>query len=79
MSDKPRLAETKDIYTQDSDCCQDQDVGQTLVVRTQDGGGGAFVVIETERWAIDEDQVDDFCDALKRTLARVEVAREASA
>ena len=79
MSDKPILTETKDIYAQDSDCCQDKDVGQSLVIRTQDGGGGAYVVIETERWAIDADKVDDFCDALKRTLSRVEREREASA
>jgi hypothetical protein len=79
MSKKPILTETKDIYVQDSDCCQDKDVGQSLVIRTQDAGGGAYVVIETERWAIDADEVDDFCDALKRTLSRVERAREASA
>jgi hypothetical protein len=39
-------------FTQDSDCCDSGD-GQFLKIKTQNGGGGDFFVIETERWAID--------------------------
>lgn len=39
-------------FTQDSDCCDSGD-GQFLKIKTQNGGGGDFYVIETERWAFD--------------------------
>jgi hypothetical protein len=38
-------------FTQDSDCCDSKD--QFLTIKTQNGGGGDFFVIETERWAFD--------------------------
>lgn len=38
-------------FTQDADCCCLED--QFLTIRTQNGGGGDFYVIETERWAFD--------------------------
>jgi hypothetical protein len=39
-------------FTQDSDCCDSGD-GQFLKIKTQNGGGGDFFIIETERWAFD--------------------------
>jgi hypothetical protein len=42
----------KMTFTQDSDCCDSGD-GQFLTIRTENGGGGDFYVIETERWAFD--------------------------
>jgi hypothetical protein len=44
--------ELKMTFTQDSDCCDSGD-GQFLTIRTENGGGGDFYVIETERWAFD--------------------------
>jgi hypothetical protein len=38
-------------FTQDADCCDSED--QFLTIKTQNGGGGDFFVIETERWAFD--------------------------
>ena len=38
-------------FTQDSDCCDLKE--QFLTIKTQNGGGGDFYVIETERWAFD--------------------------
>lgn len=70
MSEKPKLAETKDTYTQQADCCQDNDGLQFLEVRSMDGGGGHYIVIATERWAIDD--IDEFCATLKQTLERME-------
>jgi len=42
----------KMTFTQDSDCCDSGD-GQFLTIRTENGGGGDFYVIETKRWAFD--------------------------
>jgi hypothetical protein len=39
-------------FTQEADCCDSGD-GQFLTIRTENGGGGDFYVIETERWAFD--------------------------
>jgi hypothetical protein len=56
-------------FSQDSDSCQEGDVGQTIKVFTEDGGGGSYIVFSTERWAIDHDDIDKFADALKRIVA----------
>jgi hypothetical protein len=45
--------ELKMTFTQDSDCCDSGD-GQFLTIRTENGGGGDFYVIETQRWAFDD-------------------------
>jgi len=39
-------------FTQDADCC-DSGEGQFLKIKTENGGGGDFYIIETERWAFD--------------------------
>lgn len=71
MSDpKIKMVETKDSWMQDNDCCDSDDCGQYLNVSTEDGGGGPFLIIETKRWAIDD--IDGFCELLKKTLNRVE-------
>ena len=53
MSDKPFVIdqELKITFTQEKDCCSNQD--QFITIKTQNGGGGDFFVIETERWAFD--------------------------
>ena len=38
-------------FTQEADCCDLKE--QYLTIKTQNGGGGDFYVIETERWAFD--------------------------
>ena len=38
-------------FTQEADCCSNEE--QYLTIKTQNGGGGDFYVIETERWAFD--------------------------
>ena len=52
---KPELSEMRVSYTQDTDCC-DSSLCQLLTIKTEDGGGGTFFVIETERWAFDDPQ-----------------------
>jgi hypothetical protein len=54
MTDKKQylLAQSFEMtFTQDADCCDSKD--QFLTIKTQNGGGGDFFVIETERWAFD--------------------------
>jgi hypothetical protein len=46
------LQQFKMTFTQEADCCDSGD-GQFLTIRTENGGGGDFYVIETERWAFD--------------------------
>jgi hypothetical protein len=53
MSDKPFVIsqEFSMTFTQDKDCCSLED--QFITIKTQNGGGGDFFVIETDRWAFD--------------------------
>ena len=66
------LEEIKFVFTQDSDCCEVDPVGQVLEIETQDGGGGPYIVIKTDRWAIDVDQFDNFSKILKNVLDNVD-------
>lgn len=50
-------------FTQDSDCCDSAD-GQFLKIKTQNGGGGDFFIIETERWAFDN--ISELVTVLKK-------------
>lgn len=60
-------------FEQDKDCCDGvSDIIQLLTVQTQDGGGGNFIVLSTERWAIDRNDIDKFCEQLKSILEGME-------
>lgn len=63
-----RLTDVTHEFFQESDSCQNDDSGQSLKVFTEDAGGGSYIVFETERWAIDHDKIDKFCDALKKIV-----------
>ena len=46
------LSQTLEMtYTQEADCCTTEE--QYLTIKTDNGGGGDFYVIETKRWAFD--------------------------
>jgi len=48
------LGQTFEItFTQDNDCVEGGNLGQFLKIKTADGGGGDFFIIETERWSFD--------------------------
>jgi len=49
-------------FTQEADCCDLKE--QYLTIKTQNGGGGDFYVIETERWAFDS--ITELIMTLKR-------------
>jgi hypothetical protein len=54
MTDKKTYLLNQELqmtFTQEADCCDNTE--QYLTIKTQNGGGGDFYVIETERWAFD--------------------------
>jgi len=53
-------------FNQESDTNQDGDLGQSIKIYTQDSGAGCYIVIETERWAMDAEDIDLFAATLKR-------------
>jgi len=64
IKDKPKLLsqDFQMTFTQEADCCDLQE--QYLTIKTQNGGGGDFYVIETERWAFDS--ITELIMTLKR-------------
>lgn len=51
-----RPIEKSITYEQEPDCCDGtSDYAQHLTVTTQDGGGGPYIILKTDRWAIDKD------------------------
>jgi hypothetical protein len=63
-----RLSEVSFSFNQDSDTNQSDDIGQEIEITTQDSGGGAYIVIKTDRWAMDVDDIDKFCETLKKIV-----------
>lgn len=46
------------VYEQEKDTCDgESDYCQYLEVKTQDGGGGNFIIIKTDRWALDREDL----------------------
>jgi hypothetical protein len=59
---KAEIEEVRITYTQESDSCQEEDLGQQLEVFTEDAGSGKYIVFKTERWAIDS--IDELIEIL---------------
>lgn len=59
-------------YEQAEDCCGRTDhEEQYLTVETQDGGGGPYLVLKTERWALDFEQINALAVKLQELLRNV--------
>lgn len=66
-----RLIEASYVFEQEKDCCDgESDFSQYLTIETNNGGGGPFIVLKTERWAIDD--IDAFANRLKNILSEVD-------
>lgn len=63
LPDDVKAEEVSISYTQPNDSCDADTMGQSLKVYTQDAGGGSYICIETERWAVSD--LDDFIAVLK--------------
>lgn len=68
---KMKLEEVREVYIQEDDCCSGNGF-QVIKIFTQDGGGCPYVVIETDRWAMDIEQIDDFVNKLKAIVQRIQ-------
>jgi hypothetical protein len=64
------IGEGKLRFTQDADCCAAGD--QLLEVEAVDGGAGCYVVLSTERWAIDREELPKLVAAIGKLLDSVE-------
>jgi len=62
MTNKPFIIdqEFNITFTQDKDCCSVEE--QFITIKTENGGGGDFFVIETQRWAFDS--IEDLVNLL---------------
>lgn len=52
--DRPEVVGFTVILSQPPDCCDRSGDVQELTISFEDGGGGAFPVISTKRWACDD-------------------------
>jgi hypothetical protein len=71
-----KLVESKFVFQQDNDCCDDgkhdYDTGcQYLTVETHDGGGGVYLTIKTERWALDLEDLETLVERLTQIVKQV--------
>lgn len=78
MNDKKTSSKAKvssvsiDLF-QDGDCCGGNDV-QVLNISSDDGGGGWFWTIKTDRWAFDS--LDDLINQLKPIIEKLGTLEE---
>jgi hypothetical protein len=67
----PKAAAIEEIAVtlkQEEDCCCPTGELNRLEIKTQDGGGGKYVVIKG-RWALDdESDIDELCASIKQVL-----------
>lgn len=61
-----KISHVRVVLTQDKDCCDMGDDVQEMTVTVEDGGGGPFLVIDTERWALDLTEIDRFIAKLRK-------------
>ena len=64
--------EFKVTFAQDADCNSNED--QFLTIKTDNGGGGDFYVIETERWAFDS--IDELVELISKFKEKHEKIKE---
>ena len=69
------LAGWSEEWVQPGDSCKEGD--QFLRLDAIDAGGGPYLVISTERWAVDFDDLDDF-HAMLQSFATRKAARDAN-
>lgn len=61
--EKPRLESWMKTFSQSADCCDKGDSSQTICIQQEDGGGGPYWVVQTNRWAITS--IDDLATLLR--------------
>lgn len=63
----------KDVYSQNADTCDGESLceHQFLTIESHDGGAGGYLVIRTERWAMDESDLPAFVKLLKEHFRKI--------
>lgn len=70
-----KLTSVTEVYSQEEDCCgRINDIGQQIELSTCDGGGGSYLIIKTERWAVDS--IEDLAGPMKMLLERIREAEK---
>lgn len=64
------LSSVEFVYSQDGDTADGPDY-QHLIVKTADAGGGPFLVIATERWALEFEEIEAFADKLRAVVKTI--------
>lgn len=67
-----RLFSRELVYVQEPDSCDPSQMDQELRVTTLDGGGGSYISLQTDRWALDKTEIDEFCKLLRSALEGLE-------
>jgi hypothetical protein len=71
-----KLVQVQMTLEQPEDCCgRVSENVQYMEIQTFNGGGGPYLVLKTERWAIDSEDIDRFCSRLKEILRSVETGQ----
>lgn len=64
--------EIRVTYTEAADSCAPSGSDLNLLqIETQDAGGGVYVVIKTERWALDLESLDEFVAEVRRVIGMI--------
>ena len=71
---KRPTAGTRFVFFQDADSCSHEE--QELVAEICDAGGGLYVRISTQGWALDVEDLQEFIDRLKWCVKQCEEARD---
>ncbi|MDZ4341704.1 MAG: hypothetical protein U1E51_04615 [Candidatus Binatia bacterium] len=68
-----KLTSITEVWSQDQDSCGPlDDPGQDITLETTDAGGGNYIVIKTDRWAMELADMDALVSKMKAMLKRVE-------
>lgn len=71
-----KLESMRATYTQVADSCAPTGIDVNMLdASIEDAGGGPYIVIKTERWALDGDKLDEFTDTLRALWKQVEDAK----
>ena len=70
MKETFKFTEWSTTYSQEEDCNGRPDLKvQEITLSASDNGNNEhYLVIETDRWAIDVDGIDKFCETLKNFI-----------
>jgi hypothetical protein len=63
----PQLEAMTATYSQEDDCCYSSELGiQKIELSIQDGGGGMYYILATDRWAFDS--IEDLTNLINQFI-----------